>query len=218
MENNKEIINTLNEIKDLMEKSSKFKAVSGLSIVIVGILGCIAAVCVYGLMGAPSHYAEAERALPYFPTDTPKHLLYMICMAGALIVLCLLTVFLMSYFSAKRHQLRFTFDKTMRQMLLNFFVPMCAGGLFCIAIVLQHHYGLTSSIMLMFYGLALINMSHYTYSSFRYLGYAELVLGLIDCFTISNALLFWTIGFGLFHIIFGIIYMIKFEHPKPIAQ
>jgi hypothetical protein len=34
--NNNEAINTLNEIKDLMKKSSRFQTISGLSIIIIG--------------------------------------------------------------------------------------------------------------------------------------------------------------------------------------
>ena len=100
------------------------------------------------------------------------------------------------------------------QMLLDFFIPLVAGGVLSIAMVMQHHYGLTSSIMLIFYGLALINCSHYTYPILRYLGYAELLLGLIDCFMVSHALLFWFLGFSVLHIIFGIIYVILFDCKK----
>jgi len=138
----------------------------------------------------------------------------MVALGIALFAVSFLTVVLMAWRKSKRHQLRFAFDKRMFQMLLNFFIPLCAGGLLCIAMIWQQHYGLTSSIMLIFYGLALINCQHFTYPVLRFLGYGEILLGIIDCFTIHHALLFWFIGFGLLHILFGIFYTIQYDCKK----
>ena len=93
------------------------------------------------------------------------------------------------------------------------------GALFGIAIGValcwaQQHYGLISSITLVFYGLALINSSHFSYPALRYLGYVELALGIIDCFLVNYALLTWFLGFGVAHILFGIVFMLKFERSK----
>ena len=105
---------------------------------------------------------------------------------------------------ARRKKIPFAFDATMRRTILNFSVPLLAGGILCLALVLQGHYGLTSSIMLIFYGLALINCHHFSIQLLGYLGYAELLLGLADCFVSTHALLFWAIGFGVLHILFGL--------------
>lgn len=194
---NKEALNTLNDIKEMMERSSKFKAISGLSIIIIGILASLVSVYIYFFLGD-------------YHINTPAKWRTTVIIAIALLVVAFTTVFVMSYLKAKRLNLRFTFDTTMRRLLLNFFIPMVAGGLLCIALLTQQHYGLVSSITLIFYGLALINCSHFSYHELRYLGYAELVLGLIDCFMVDYAVLTWFLGFGVFHIIFGIIFMLKY--------
>ena len=198
---NKEALNTLNDIKDMMERSSKFKAISGLSIVIVGILASLVSAYIYFFLGD-------------YHLNTPAKWRITIIVALCLLLVAFLTVFVMAYAKARRHQLRFTMDATMRRLLVNFFVPMLAGGLLCLALLLQQHYGLISSITLIFYGLALINCSHFSYHELRYLGFAELVLGLIDCFMVDYALLTWFLGFGLLHIVFGILFMIKYERSK----
>lgn len=198
---NKEALNTLNDIKEMMERSSKFKAISGLSIVIVGILASLVSAYIYFFLGD-------------YHINTPAKWRITIIVALCLLVVAFLTVFVMAYAKARRHQLRFTMDATMRRLLVNFFIPMVAGGLLCIALLTQHHYGLVSSITLIFYGLALINCSHFSYHELRYLGFAELVLGLIDCFMVDYALLTWFLGFGLLHIVFGILFMIKYERSK----
>lgn len=198
---NKEALNTLNDIKEMMERSSKFKAISGLSIIIIGILASLVSAYIYFFLGD-------------YSINTPTKWRTTIIVALVLLVVAFLTVFVMAYLKAKRHNLRFNLDITMRRLLLNFFIPMVTGGLLCLALVQQQHYGLISSITLIFYGLALTNSSHFSYPALRYLGYLELTLGLIDCFLVNYALLTWFLGFGLFHIIFGIIFMIKYERSK----
>ena len=200
MENN-EVINTLNDIKELMERSTKFKAISGLSIVIVGVLASIAAAYIHFVLGN-------------YSINTPSKLHTTVIVALSLLALAFMTVFVLAYLKAKRQQLRFTFDATTRKLLVSFLVPLVAGGLFCYALLLQEHYGLTSSVMLVFYGLSLIGSSHFSYPALRYLGYAELVLGLVDCYMINYALLTWFLGFGVFHIVFGIIFMLKYERES----
>ena len=93
-----------------------------------------------------------------------------------------------------------------------------AISLLCFSLIWQQYYGLTSSIMLIFYGLSLVNCSKYTYSDIRYLGYAEILLGLVDSFTITHALLFWVTGFGLLHIVAGIYFYCKVEHKQHPAR
>lgn len=198
---NKEVINTLNDIKEMMERSSKFKAISGLSIIIVGVLASLVSAYIYFFLGD-------------YRINTPTKWRTTIIVALCLLVIAFLTVFFMAYLKARRHQLRFKMDITMRRLLLNFFIPMVAGGLLCLALVQQQHYGLISSITLIFYGLALINSSHFSYPALRYLGYAELALGLVDCFLVNYAVVMWFLGFGLLHIVFGIVFMLKYERSK----
>ena len=198
---NKEALNTLNDIKEMMERSSKFKAISGLSIIIIGVLASLVSAYIYFFLGD-------------YSINTPTKWRTTFIIAIALLVVAFTTVFVMSYMKAKRHNMRFTFDTTMRRLLLNFFIPMVAGGLLCVALLMQQHYGLVSSITLIFYGLALINASHFSYPALRYLGYAELALGLIDCFLVDYALLTWFIGVGVLNIVFGIVFMLKYERSK----
>lgn len=211
---NKDVVKTLDEIKEMMSKSSRFQSISGISIIIVGIYACIAT-ALAALIIAPS---DGCSLLPDccsgFDINTPHRIKMIVLLGIALFAVSFLTVVLMAWRKSKRHQLRFVFDKRMFQMMLNFFIPLCVGGLFCIAMISQQHYGLTSSIMLIFYGLALLNCQHYTYPVLRFLGYGEILLGIADCFTIHYALIFWFIGFSLLHILFGICYTIKYDCKK----
>jgi hypothetical protein len=90
-------------------------------------------------------------------------------------------------------------------------VPLVAGGIYILIKLSSQHYGLTGALMLIFYGLALINASKYTISNIQYLGYAELILGLICAALPGYGFWFWILGFGVFHIIYGSLIYFKEE-------
>ena len=207
----KEVFSTLNEIRNLMEKSSRFLSLDGMSAIFVGIYACIAAVVAYYMLGGSGHLSWNFIEFPRLNVNTPYRLQLMLIFAVLLVILCLATVLFFSFRKAKRNHQRFVFDRIAQRMLWNFFLPLVAGGILCLSLIWQQHYGLTSSIMLIFYGIALINVSNYTYSNTRYLGYAELILGLADSFVQGHALGFWTVGFGFFHIIYGIFFYLKYD-------
>ena len=188
--NNNEAINTLNEIKDLMQKSSRFQTISGLSIIIIGIYASIVSLGAWLLLGNHETYSWLPTWSVDFALNTPGRTWTAILCALALVVVSFGTVCVMSYAKTKRQNHHFSFDQTVRRPLFHFFVPAVTGGLLCLAMLLQGHYGLTSS-------------------SIALLGYVELLLGIIDCFLVNHAILLWFLGFGLWHIVFGIFFTLK---------
>ena len=202
--NNQEALNTLNDIRNMMEKSTRFVSFSGLSSIVIGIYACIAAIIAYSILGNTT-------PVPRLDVDTPAKLQLLIVFASLLIIVCIVTVILMFRHKAHQNNQSLLFDFNTKRLLWNFFLPLVVGGILCISLIWQSHYGLTSSIMLIFYGVALISASNYTFSNTRYLGYAEIALGLADSFVENYALLFWVVGFGLFHIVYGIFFHLKYE-------
>ena len=97
------------------------------------------------------------------------------------------------------------------RMLTNFVIPLISGGIFCIMLVRYGLYGIVAPSMLIFYGLALINGSKYTLDDIKYLGYAELFIGLLATWFIGYGLLFWAIGFGILHIFYGLRIYFKYD-------
>ena len=210
----KEVRQTLNDIREMMSKSSRFQAISGWSIIIIGLYAAVASAMAAAVIGVGNWLPDFENLHQFANLNTPSRIRIAALIAIGLLALSLLTLFIFAIVKSKRHNLRFAFEKRTVQMSLDFFIPLAAGGLLSMALVMQGHYGLTSSIMLLFYGLALVNCSHYTYPILRYLGYAELILGIIDCFTMSHALLFWFLGFSVMHVVFGIAYVLMFERGR----
>ena len=213
MENN-EALNTLHEIKNLMERSSRFQSISGWSIIIIGLLASVVSAGAWLLLLPHEFTYPATIVAPLSRGDmgmlinSPYRTLIASACALALLVVSFAVVCFGSYRMMKR-QGGLEFGKAVRRPLLHFAVPMLVGGLLCVAMLMQGHYGLTSTFMLVFYGLALLNASHYTSPAIALLGYCELVLGVLDCFVASHAILFWFLGFGLLHLLFGAYFAIK---------
>ena len=205
-----EALNTLNDIRNLMEKSTKFLSLSGLSSIVVGLYACAGTLMAYHLLGTESlNYPTEDQ--PFLDINTPDKLISISLLALGVLAASLLTVFLLSYRKCRREGKAPFLTPATKRLLWNFFLPLATGGIFCFSLLLHGYYGLTSSIMLLFYGLSLVNASKYTYSNTRYLGFAEIALGLIDSFVVNYALLFWVCGFGIFHIIYGIFFYQKIE-------
>ena len=82
---------------------------------------------------------------------------------------------------------------------------------FILIILNQERYGHTAALMLIFYGLALINASKYSIGDIRYLGFTQIILGLICALMPSYGFWFWVIGFGFMHIIYGSMMHFKYD-------
>ena len=197
--NKDKALESVNEIKELMEKSSKFISVSGLAAILAGI---------YALAGA---YIATQVITP--ETHLIVTLEFMAIIALSVLATAAVTAGILSYCKSQKTGQSF-FSRLTYRALWNFSLPMLAGGIVCISILMHEYYDILASVMLLFYGLALVNTSKFTYSSVAWLGYAFICLGVVDCFWEGHSLLFWTIGFGGFHILYGILFYLHYERKK----
>ena len=196
--NKDKALESVNEIKELMEKSSKFISVSGLAAILAGI---------YALAGA---YIATQVITPDTYLIVALELMAIIALS---VLAAAVTAGILSYCKSKKTGQKF-FSRLTYRALWNFSLPMLTGGIVCISILMHEYYDILASVMLLFYGLALVNASKFTYSSVAWLGYAFICLGAVDCFWAGHSLLFWTIGFGGFHILYGILFYLHYERKK----
>ncbi len=96
-------------------------------------------------------------------------------------------------------------------MAVNFLIPLLSGGLFALLLIKKEYYELVAPVTLLFYGLACVNASKYTFRDVRYLGITCVILGIIATEFLYNGLLFWTLGFGVAHILYGAIMHFKYD-------
>jgi hypothetical protein len=102
-------------------------------------------------------------------------------------------------------------DEGFRNLLTNIMIPLVAGGLFILILVARGYYGIVAPAFLIFYGIALVNGSKYTIRDIRYLGLVDIGLGLICALLPGYGLIFWALGFGVMHILYGTIMYYKYE-------
>ena len=209
--NQNEHLDALKDIRSIMDRSSRFISLSGLSGVFIGFYALIGAYAAYYYLDLKIsnsnyyHYAFTEEG-----SYNKSFLSFFILDAGTVLLASLLTAYLLTSRKAKKTSQKLL-DKTAFRMAINLFIPLVSGGVFCLILLSHMQVGLIAPCMLLFYGLALINASKYTLDDIRYLGMCEIVLGLISAYYIGFGLLFWSIGFGILHIIYGAVLYNKYE-------
>ena len=198
-------LETLSEIRSLMERSSRFISLSGLSGVVAGIAALLGAALVYAYLGVNPFNQER----PYF-VMAPEinkwgmdYLTFFVLDAVGVIVLALSFGIFFTTRKARRKGQK-VWDALTRRLLASLGIPLVTGGLFCLALLKYGWIGLVAPATLIFYGLALVNASKYTLRDVHYLGLCEIVLGLLATFRMGFGLEAWVIGFGILHIIYGV--------------
>lgn len=210
MENNFSSADELKTIRKIMEESSRFLSISGLSGVFMGSFAIIGAAFAWVLIlhNGSVKYDEYFRSLT--GTGTPALRLGLITDAILVLVFSVITAI---WFSARKARKagKSLWTPVSRRLLVNLSIPLVTGGIFIIILLLQNHIQLLVPGMLIFYGLALINAGKFTYSEIFYLGILEIITGLASAVFPSAGILFWVFGFGLLHIGYGLFMYRKYE-------
>ena len=212
MEQNKEHIKEIAEIRNMMERSSRFLSLSGLSGVFAGVVALAGSIIAYNILDyGKIRYDEYLYFLnPAHGVDIVISLFYL----GILVlILALGGGFFFSWRKARKKGLKM-WDRSARRMYIQLFIPLIAGGFFCLILINLNYVGLLASATLIFYGLALVNAGKYTLNEVQYLGISEIILGILAGIFLDFGLIFWAVGFGLLHIIYGTVMYYKYERQK----
>lgn len=208
-------IDQLRDIHRLMERTSKFIGLSGLSGVGAGVFALLGAAVAFFYLRAWGADAFGV-VLPYragtaHPWGWPP--VPFLLTTAALVLLGALGSGV--YFTTRRTRRngQAIWDALTRRLLVHLAIPLAAGGVFCAALLYHGLPGLLAPTTLVFYGLALINGSKFTLDELRYLGLLEVLLGCVGLFFIGKGLLLWTIGFGVLHIVYGTLMYLRYERP-----
>jgi hypothetical protein len=209
MDNKQDYFEEIKSIKKIMEESSRFLSLSGLSGIFAGSIALIGGILAQ-LMIIKSRTGIIDELLVNLSLKESGLQGNLILDAVVVLILAIGSAIYFSYKKSKNKGLGI-WTPISRRLLLNFLIPLFTGGLFVIALYLQNQWQLIVPSMLIFYGLSLINAGKFTYGEVFYLGLAEIVTGLVSIFFIESALLFWSIGFGLLHIFYGLFMYRKYD-------
>jgi hypothetical protein len=210
MEENLTSSDELKTIRKIMEESSRFLSLSGLSGVFAGIFA-IAGACIAWFLilnNGSIHYDEYFRSLSARETIVLRWQL----IADALTVLILSVIFSL-WFSARnaRRAGKRLWTPVSKRLIINMLIPLASGGLFVIILLIQNHLQLIVPGLLIFYGLALVNAGKFTYGEVFYLGLLEILTGFASAFFPGLGIIFWAFGFGILHIAYGLFMYRKYE-------
>lgn len=205
MENEK-YINDLNEIKEMMNKSSRFVSLSGLSGILAGIYALIGAGFAYAILYENTSITSNYKNL----IITQSNAIKLVAIAFTVLVLSIVTGFVFSV-SKARKQNESVWNMASKRLLINFLIPLATGGFFILFIIEKEFLVLVAPSTLLFYGLACLNASKYTLGDIRYLGLSMIVLGLLSTWFLGYGLLFWALGFGGCHILYGSLMYFKYD-------
>jgi hypothetical protein len=201
-----DIYSELSSIRNLMERSTKFISLSGLSGIMAGIYALIGAFIGYKLV-----YTENSGLLfrDFYINDSmiwwPLFLV-----AAVVLVLSVITGILLTIRQAKRKGENY-WNPVSKRLLISMAIPLITGGLFILILIFRGYYGIISSSCLIFYGLALVAGSQFTFTDVKWLGFFEIILGLFAALLPGYGIIFWVIGFGILHILYGSIMHFKYN-------
>ncbi|MDX1271549.1 hypothetical protein [Bizionia paragorgiae] len=197
----KDYLKDISEIKNLMNKSSRFISLSGLSGILAGIYALIGATIAYYLVDT---YSSGTLLLDGWIFRTVMLVLFLVALFS------IITGILLTTKKAKKNGEQI-WDSSSKRLISNFLIPLVAGGIYILIILTQGKYGQTGGLMLIFYGLALVSASKYSIGDIKYLGFIEITLGLIAALFPGYGFWLWVIGFGIMHIIYGTIMHFKYD-------
>lgn len=212
MDKKQDQLQELREIRNLMERSTRFLSLSGIAGIIVGVVAITGVVKAYLFLGLslnePGYYQ-----FTIGQTKAQESAVYAFLFANFIAVL-VVSLFTSVYFAvrnAKKQGLP-VWDVAASRLLINMLIPLAAGGIYCLILLYHGHIALIAPATLIFYGMALINASKYTINEIRYLGIIEVIIGLVASVFIDYGLLLWAFGFGILHMVYGI--KIYFKHER----
>lgn len=196
----------LAEIKSMMERSTRFLSLSGLSGVLAGI---------YALIGAGMAYYWIYYPNPPYGFRTSyiqetQTLTSLLLTGFAVLALSLGTGWALSQQKSQRSASKL-WTAASKRFFSALLIPLIIGGIFSLALISRGYLIIVAPATLIFYGLALVNASHFTLSDIKYLGYCELVLGVLTAFFPGYGLIAWTMGFGVLHVIYGTMVHYKYD-------
>ncbi|MEO1415515.1 MAG: hypothetical protein AAFW00_09565 [Bacteroidota bacterium] len=208
----KQQLEDITAIRQMMAESTRFLSLSGLSGVSAGIVALIGAAVTYLYLEGQGLYGQmASRSVVI--TVKLSQLATLVLIALGILLIAATLAFVFTRRNAQKRGQRL-WSPSSRKVLLNMLIPLVAGALFCILLT-YHGFGkLVGPATLIFYGLALVNAGKYTHQEIYQLGLVEIGLGLVSGMMPGSSIIFWAIGFGVLHILYGIIMYFKYERQR----
>lgn len=205
----------ISHIRQIMETNTQFLSLSGLSGVWAGtvaIAGCFITSILFRdnfLLMKTWNYLMPQTAL----SDGHEIIISVCAAAMTILILAVAGGFLFTLMKVRKRGEKL-WNAVSKKMLVELFAVLAVGGIFCVIQLERHHYEYVIGSTLLFYGLALFQISKYTVREIKLLSVCIIALGLINAWFTQYGVLFWLIGFGVLHIVYGALMYLKYDRSK----
>ena len=197
----------LHTIREIMERSSKFLSLSGLAGIFAGACALIGAAIAW-------FFILDSEIIQYNEYKQNSDIgFYLVLDAVLVLVFALLGAVYFSYRKASKAGQKL-WTKSTQRLLIHLMIPLVSGGIFSLILIYRNNLELVIPVMLIFYGLSLVNAGKFTFSEIHNLGLTQIVLGILALIFTNQGLLFWTLGFGLMHIVYGMVMYYRHERER----
>jgi hypothetical protein len=216
MNEQQQTLDTLQDIRRIMDRSSRFISLSGWSGVAAGTCALVGAWVAEGIIatGRANHsslrkgYEAGTSPDPIPLTDYMGNPL--VHVAVFTFMAALVSAFGFTWLRSKKTHVPL-WGASSRRLSFAVGLPMATGGIYLLKLMESGAFGLIAPGCLLFYGLGLVNAARYTLGEIRWLGYAQILLGTLNLFAPGYGLYFWALGFGVLHIVYGLVMWWKYE-------
>ncbi len=200
-------LENLKEIRSIMEKSTRFLSLSGLSGVMAGVFALLGASAAYFRMrNFGRNFFNGSDSVSEVQND-------LLLIAGAVLVFAVSSSYFFTARKAKKAGEKI-WNKTSKNILLNLSIPLLTGGFVALVMLQNNLFVWIAPFTLIFYGLGCINASHKTVRDIFYLGATCLTLGLVNTLFLGYGIVFWALGFGVAHILYGTLMYFKYDRKS----
>ncbi|WP_299583969.1 hypothetical protein [uncultured Sunxiuqinia sp.] len=196
-------LDEIKEIKKMMEQSTRFLSLSGLSGVLIGVYALIGSFMAYKMIYLPGPLEYRKVYANQITTE-------LFLLAAGLLLVSLSTVVWLTFSKIRKTNQKF-WSAGSRRLLINLAIPLITGGILILIFSYRGVYAVVAPFCLVFYGLALVNAAKYTRQEIFYMGLVEIGLGLLSALFPGIGLIFWALGFGLVHLIYGTVMHFRYD-------
>ena len=202
----KDYLKDIQDIKSMMSQSSRFISLSGLSGILAGACSLVGAWLAYRTIYFDNSTMGSYRDLIIsFEAVTQLFII-----AVSVFLFSLVSCIVLSSRKASKTN-ESIWNPASKRLLINFSIPLFTGGFLILFLIEKEILSLVAPLTLIFYGLSCVNASKYTLGDVRYLGITMIVLGLLSTWFLGYGLLFWALGFGVCHIVYGTVMYYKYD-------
>jgi hypothetical protein len=197
-------------IRKLMEESSRFLSLSGLSGVVAGILGIAGAVAAQLIITKISAPAEWYMQPLVGGPGGLRTFMPLFAEMGVVLVLAFSGAVLLSSRKARKSGQK-AWTPVTRRMLASLLIPLGTGGLFILLTAGTVPASVTAASSLIFYGLAVVSAGKFTFGEIHWLGVLEVITGLVCLALPQYSIMIWALGFGVIHIAYGLVMHLRYR-------